>query len=103
MGKTVSTNIKVSLDLTAACRVHLLEPQWNPAAEEQALDRVHRMGQTREVIALRYIVDKSIENVQRRLFACMISWLLTTCNAVRYVVPEKEVGTDRAFTGSELI
>lgn len=51
----------VGLDLTAACRVHLMEPQWNPMAEEQALDRVHRMGQTREVIATRYIVRDSIE------------------------------------------
>ncbi|OCL08396.1 hypothetical protein AOQ84DRAFT_376813 [Glonium stellatum] len=50
-----------SLDLTAACRVHLMEPQWNPMAEEQALDRVHRMGQTREVIAIRYIAKGSIE------------------------------------------
>lgn len=32
-------------------------------AEEQALDRVHRMGQTREVIAIRYIVKESIEEV----------------------------------------
>ena len=34
-------------------------------AEEQALDRVHRMGQTREVIATRYIVRDSIEEVCR--------------------------------------
>ena len=32
-------------------------------AEEQALDRVHRLGQTREVIAIRYIVKDSIEEV----------------------------------------
>ena len=40
-----------------------VEPQWNPMAEEQALDRVHRLGQTREVIATRYIVKSSIEEV----------------------------------------
>ena len=51
------------MDLTAASRVHLLEPQWNPMAEEQALDRVYRLGQTREVIAVRYIVKDSIEEV----------------------------------------
>ncbi|MCJ1401479.1 hypothetical protein MMC11_004693 [Xylographa trunciseda] len=51
----------VGLDLTAACRVHLMEPQWNPMAEEQALDRVHRMGQDQEVHAIRYIVKDSIE------------------------------------------
>jgi SWI/SNF-related matrix-associated actin-dependent regulator of chromatin subfamily A3 len=55
--------MKTRLDLTAASRVHLLEPQWNPMAEEQALDRVHRLGQTREVQAIRYIVRDSIEEV----------------------------------------
>ena len=51
------------LDLTVACRVHLMEPQWNPMAEEQALDRVHRLGQLSEVITHRYIVKNSIEEV----------------------------------------
>ena len=51
------------IDLTAACRVHLIEPQWNPMAEEQALDRVHRIGQTRPVTAIRYIVKGSVEEV----------------------------------------
>ncbi|KAM0796210.1 SNF2 family N-terminal domain-containing protein [Usnea florida] len=50
-----------SIDLTAACRIHLMEPQWNPMAEEQALDRVHRIGQTQPVIATRYIVNESVE------------------------------------------
>lgn len=51
----------IGLDLTTASRVHLLEPQWSPMAEEQAIDRVHRMGQRREVVATRYIVKDSIE------------------------------------------
>ena len=34
------------------------------ATEEQALDRVHRMGQEKKVIAIRYIVDQSIEQVR---------------------------------------
>ncbi|KAL2044993.1 hypothetical protein N7G274_002768 [Stereocaulon virgatum] len=51
----------VGIDLTAACRVHLMEPQWNPMAEEQALDRVHRIGQTQPVTATRYIVSESVE------------------------------------------
>ena len=53
-----------SIDLTAACRVHLMEPQWNPMAEEQALDRVHRIGQTQPVVATRYIVSESVEEVR---------------------------------------
>ncbi|KAF4304701.1 hypothetical protein GTA08_BOTSDO08382 [Botryosphaeria dothidea] len=51
----------VGLDHTVASRVHLMEPQWSPMAEEQALDRVLRMGQTRDVVATRYVVKESIE------------------------------------------
>jgi SWI/SNF-related matrix-associated actin-dependent regulator of chromatin subfamily A3 len=40
-----------------------MEPQWNPMAEEQALDRVYRLGQRREVLSIRYIVKDSIEEV----------------------------------------
>ncbi|KAL6812598.1 hypothetical protein V8C40DRAFT_277717 [Trichoderma camerunense] len=53
----------VGLDLTNASRVHLLEPQWNPAVEEQALARVYRMGQCRPVVTTRYIMKDSIEEV----------------------------------------
>lgn len=53
------------VDLTAANHVHLLEPQWNPMAEAQAVDRVHRIGQTREVLTTRYITRDSIETVSR--------------------------------------
>ncbi|KAJ1328664.1 hypothetical protein BSLG_010392 [Batrachochytrium salamandrivorans] len=51
----------VGLNLTAASRVYLMEPYWNPAVEQQAVDRVHRMGQTRPVVSIRFIVKESIE------------------------------------------
>ncbi|KAL4458507.1 hypothetical protein ABPG75_013372 [Micractinium tetrahymenae] len=51
----------VGLNLTAASRVHMLDPWWNPAVEEQAMDRVHRLGQTRDVHIFRYCVKDSIE------------------------------------------
>ncbi|OTA59128.1 hypothetical protein K449DRAFT_436085 [Hypoxylon sp. EC38] len=58
----------VGLDLTMATRVHLMEPGWNPLLEQQAIDRVHRLGQDSEVLATRYIVDgpDSIEEYVRR-------------------------------------
>lgn len=46
-----------------------MEPQWNPMAEEQALDRVYRIGQTQDVLAIRYIVKDSIEEVRTRRIA----------------------------------
>lgn len=57
----------VGLNLVAATRVYLLEPQWNPAIEQQAIDRVWRLGQTREVTTIRMIISNSVEiNMQER-------------------------------------
>ena len=47
--------------LTVANRVHLLEPQWNPAVENQAIGRVLRLDQQRKVTIIRYAVEKTIE------------------------------------------
>lgn len=51
------------VNLAAASRVHLIEPQWNPMVEAQAVDRVHRIGQAREVLTTRYVTRSSIEEV----------------------------------------
>ena len=40
-----------------------MEPQWNPALEDQAMDRVHRIGQRKEVTTVRYIVANTLEEV----------------------------------------
>ena len=49
------------LNLTGADMVIHYDPWWNPAAEEQAVDRAHRIGQTREVEVIRLLVHNSIE------------------------------------------
>jgi len=51
----------LGLNLTTANKVFMMEPQFNPAAEAQAVDRVHRLGQDREVTIKRFIMDKSFE------------------------------------------
>ena len=51
----------LGLNLTTANKVFMMEPQFNPAAEAQAVDRVHRLGQDREVTIKRFIMEKSFE------------------------------------------
>ncbi len=51
----------LGLNLTAADYVFLLDPWWNPAVEMQAIDRAHRIGQTRQVFAYRLICKDTVE------------------------------------------
>jgi superfamily II DNA or RNA helicase len=51
----------LGLNLTAAEYVFLLDPWWNPAVEAQAIDRAHRIGQTRNVFAYRLVARDTIE------------------------------------------
>ena len=51
----------LGLNLTAAEYVFLLDPWWNPAVEAQAVDRAHRIGQTRNVFAYRLIARDTVE------------------------------------------
>ena len=51
----------VGLNLTSADTVIIYDPWWNPAAEAQAEDRSHRIGQTRAVTCIKLIVENSIE------------------------------------------
>lgn len=60
LGMTLKTG-GVGLNLTCANYVFHIEPWWNPAAEAQATDRAHRMGQKQKVQVYRYIMKDSIE------------------------------------------
>jgi SNF2 family DNA or RNA helicase len=51
----------VGLNLTSASRVIMLDMWWNPAIEEQAIDRVHRIGQTRKVVVHKLTIGNSID------------------------------------------
>jgi len=51
----------LGLNLTAADYVFILDPWWNPAVETQAIDRAHRVGQTRQVFAYRLICRDTVE------------------------------------------
>ncbi|MEZ6052859.1 MAG: SNF2-related protein [Planctomycetaceae bacterium] len=51
----------LGLNLTAAEYVYLLDPWWNPAVEAQAIDRAHRVGQTKQVFAYRLICRNTVE------------------------------------------
>ena len=51
----------VGLTLTAADYVYLVDPWWNPAAEQQAIDRTHRIGQQQKVFAYKMICRDTVE------------------------------------------
>ncbi|KAJ4013298.1 hypothetical protein NW752_007594 [Fusarium irregulare] len=51
----------VGLTLTIATHVHIIEPQWNPSVEEQAIARALRMGQTKTVTVFRYMMKNTVE------------------------------------------
>lgn len=57
----------VGLNLTAASNVYIMDPWWSFAVEAQAIDRVHRMGQLRDVSVTRFVVKDSIEGRMLRV------------------------------------
>ena len=57
----------VGLNLATADYVYLVDPWWNPAAEAQAIDRAHRIGQEKHVFAYRMICKDSIEEKIQQL------------------------------------
>lgn len=67
----------LGLNMVAACHVILLDLWWNPTTEDQAVDRAHRIGQTRPVTVTRLTIKDTVEDrilaLQVLLFA--LYWL----------------------------
>ena len=57
----------VGLNLTCANRAFIMDPWWSPSVEDQAIDRVHRIGQSLNVKVVRLIVVNLIENKMLRI------------------------------------
>ncbi|MBP5321030.1 MAG: SNF2 helicase associated domain-containing protein [Kiritimatiellae bacterium] len=74
------------LNLTGADMVVHFDPWWNPAVEDQATDRAHRIGQKRTVYSIKLIAENSVEErvleMQRRKQAVIQATIGTTDNAV---------------------
>ena len=74
----------LGLNLTAADYVFIIDPWWNPAIEQQAMDRAHRIGQKRPVFAYRIIMRDTVEEKMMELHArkrALVEGLLTEDNA----------------------
>ena len=80
----------VGLNLTAADQVIITDPWWNPAAEDQAADRAHRIGQTRPVLVQRLV---ALNTVEERILALQES---------KRAIARAAVGTDDGTVRSEL-
>jgi SNF2 family DNA or RNA helicase len=52
----------VGINLVSAQTVYLMDPWWNPAVEEQAINRVHRIGQAYPVRVKRFFMQHSVED-----------------------------------------
>lgn len=84
----------VGLNLTEADYVYLVDPWWNPAVENQAIDRSYRIGQTKHVIAVRLICQGTIEEKIQKLQASkkeLANDLIKTDAAILKSLSKKEL------------
>jgi len=58
------------LNLAIANRVFIVEPQWNPSVENQAVARALRLGQKQAVLVTRYVVEQTVEQVSTSKDCC---------------------------------
>ncbi len=82
----------VGLNLTEADYVFMLDPWWNPAVEQQAVDRTHRIGQTKNVFIYKFITKDSVEEkilaLQNRKRSVAESLITTEENFVKSLTAE---------------
>lgn len=82
----------VGLNLTAADYVFIIDPWWNPAVEEQAINRTHRIGQNKKVMVYRFIsaetVEEKIQQLKARKYE-LASSLINTEQTVQKMNLEK--------------
>ncbi len=85
----------LGLNLTEADYVFLLDPWWNPAVEAQAIDRAHRIGQTKKVFTYKFItkntVEEKIVELQNRKLK-LAENLITTDNSFVKSLNKKDIG-----------
>ena len=82
------------LNLTEADYVYLVDPWWNPAVENQAIDRCYRIGQEKHVVAVRLICPDKVEEKILKLQAAkkeLVSDLIKTDMAVLKNLGKKEL------------
>ena len=71
----------VGLNLTAANRLYLLDPAWNPSTEDQCFDRIHRLGQLKNVKVTKFIMkDRYVEDPLQPLL--ILSHVCLFCSSI---------------------
>ncbi|KPA73668.1 putative DNA excision/repair protein SNF2 [Leptomonas pyrrhocoris] len=97
----------IGLTFTAATAVVLLDPSWNPSADAQAVDRVHRIGQTGDVVVYRLVTCGTVEE---KVYRNQVFKRMAALQSVRAGVPnngddEEEVlcDADGADQGDEAV
>ncbi|PYH69626.1 DEAD/DEAH box helicase [Aspergillus vadensis CBS 113365] len=60
---TIGTGAVGLNNLSVASRVHILEPQWNPSVESQAIGRALRWGQGKKIFVIRYVMEGTVEKI----------------------------------------
>lgn len=82
----------VGLNLTEADYVFILDPWWNPAVEQQAIDRTHRIGQTKNVFIYKFITKDSVEEkilaLQQRKLSLSRALITTEESFIKSLTPD---------------